>query len=476
MPSTEPGVDTAEGGLPLLLPSRNRKTMGYNWTHPSVRKFAGEQDPIEKMIAHARAIVLQAKDSGWSGPPYDPFQLAELLGIDVIPKQDIGDARLVPSKNDRLQVEFNPVRPKGRIHFSVAHEVAHSFFPDCRTQARHRLSAKEMAADDWQLEMLCNIGASELLMPVGTLPELKDEGLAIERLMELRKQYDVSAEALLLRIIRLTDEPCLVFAASRHDQSSGGKRYSIDYWLTSGSFPDEGARGLTIPPDSVIADCTAIGFTAKGDEDWKKPGAKLHIECVGIPPFPGHSFPRVVGIAKSGKAAKKDVPSITYLKGDATEPRGKGKRLIAQVVNDKTPRWGGGFALVVRKKWPQVQEEFIRWVSENAGNLKLGNVHFTRLPSDLTVCHMIAQHGYGESSTPRIRYGALQQGLMALADEAEKAGATVHMPRIGAGQAGGSWTVISELIQASLCRRGVDVTVYDLPGVEPKEDPQKRLF
>ena len=52
------------------------------------------------------------------------------------------------------------------------------------------------------------------------------------------------------------------------------------------------------------------------------------------------------------------------------------------------------------------------------------------------------------------------------------------MPRIGSGQAGGSWTIISELIETEVCAAGVPVTVYDLPGRkdEPEEAPQRNLF
>jgi Zn-dependent peptidase ImmA (M78 family)/O-acetyl-ADP-ribose deacetylase (regulator of RNase III) len=476
IPQSEPGVDSPGVELSSFSPKHTRKTMEYAWTHSSIRKFAGQGDPIEKMMAHARSVVLRAKDKGWSGPPYDPFQLAEILGIIIVPKQDIGDARLVPVKNDRLQIEFNPDRPKGRISFSVAHELAHSFFPDCQEQARHRLAATDMAADDWQLEMLCNIGASEILMPVGSLPELKGETLAIERLMELRKQYDVSAEALLLRVVRLTDEPCAMFAASRRTPAGQSNKYSVDYALPSRAFRWSIGRGLMLPVESAVAECTAIGYTAKGDEDWLKGGLRLHIEGVGIPPYPGHSYPRVVGIAVAGKSARKNIASITYLKGDATEPRGKDHRLIAHVVNNKTPRWGGGFALVVRKKWPQVQQDFLRWAEGSSENLKLGNVHFTGLHENLRICHMVSQHGYGESASPRIRYWALENCLNALADEALETKASVHMPRIGAGQAGGSWQIISEMVETALCDRGIEVTVYDLPGTELKQEPQKLLF
>jgi hypothetical protein len=42
--------------------------------------------------------------------------------------------------------------------------------------------------------------------------------------------------------------------------------------------------------------------------------------------------------------------------------------------------------------------------------------------------------------------------------------ASVHMPRIGSGQAGGNWDIIEELVDHHLCAQGIRVTVYDLPA------------
>jgi hypothetical protein len=53
-----------------------------------------------------------------------------------------------------------------------------------------------------------------------------------------------------------------------------------------------------------------------------------------------------------------------------------------------------------------------------------------------------------------------------LADIALEREASIHMPRIGCGQAGGSWHVVRELIDECVCSRGIPVTVYDLPNKE----------
>lgn len=155
---------------------------------------------------------------------------------------------------------------------------------------------------------------------------------------------------------------------------------------------------------------------------------------------------------------------IQFVTGDATRPGGHGARLIAHVVNDKTPNWGGAFARALRDGYPVAQEQFRGWVSAAPDRLRLGSVHIADVEEDLAVATMVAQRGYGDSQRPRIRYDALRVCLRELAVRAVERNATVHMPRIGAGMARGNWAVIAELIDTELVGRGAEVTVYSLPG------------
>jgi hypothetical protein len=43
------------------------------------------------------------------------------------------------------------------------------------------------------------------------------------------------------------------------------------------------------------------------------------------------------------------------------------------------------------------------------------------------------------------------------------------MPRIGCGEAGGSWNIVGELVETNLVARGISVTVYDQPGKDAVE-------
>lgn len=439
--------------------------VGY-WTNPSVRKFAGSSDPIELITKKAREEVLRAIQAGWQGPPFDPFKLADFLEIPTIPREDVLDARIVPTSAQRVQIEFNPNRPRGRLRFSIAHEVAHTIFPDCIESVRNR-GRTAIRNDDWQLELLCNIGAAEFLMPVGSEIDSQTP-VTIDNLLQLQKEFDVSTEAISIRLAKVTLEPCTIFATARITDDESKPIYRFDYGIPSRTSTIEIPRGLQVH-DTILSQCTAVGYTVKGHQRGVSKIRELYLECVGIPPYPGKHYPRVIGIAhhENGKAVK--ALGIMSLRGDALEPRGTGLRIIAQIVNDKTPNWGAGFARAVRNKYPSVQKDFKEWALLNPNQFSLGNTHTSQISDELYFADMIAQHGYGESIKPRIRYAALSDCLHQLKEISLSKGASVHMPRIGTGYAGGNWGYILELIDEVLVRNGVAVTIYTLPGYEPVE-------
>ncbi|WP_366893328.1 hypothetical protein [uncultured Aquimarina sp.] len=75
---------------------------------------------------------------------------------------------------------------------------------------------------------------------------------------------------------------------------------------------------------------------------------------------------------------------------------------------------------------------------------------------------MIGQQGIktGSKGVP-IRYEAVKTCLEKIAVEAQRLDASIHMPRIGCGLAGGKWTEIEPLIEQSLLIKNLDVYVYD---------------
>lgn len=173
--------------------------------------------------------------------------------------------------------------------------------------------------------------------------------------------------------------------------------------------------------------------------------------------------------ARAGKEemAGTQVNTITYTKGDATHPQGDGKKIIAHICND-LGGWGKGFVLALSERSPLPEKAYRTWFREPDYEVEpfaLGSVQFTGYATpDTLVVNMIAQRGIRRSDTepPAVDYAALRRCLDKAAYGAEALGASVHMPRIGCGPAGGRWDIIEPIITQSLITRGIPVTVYDL--------------
>ena len=130
---------------------------------------------------------------------------------------------------------------------------------------------------------------------------------------------------------------------------------------------------------------------------------------------------------------------LKYVEGDATFPIGDGPKILVHVCND-IGRWGKGFVLAVSRRWAKPERLFK--ASFAAGlNSALGDVQFVSVEDDLDVANLIGQQGIATRgrATPPVRYDAIGRGLQTVRDRAQAFGASVHMPRIGAGLAGGDW-------------------------------------
>lgn len=402
-------------------------------------------------------MVLRAREAGWEGPPFNPIKIAEMLGAKIFANASVSDARLLDSPNGPV-VEYNPQQPRERMRFSIAHEVAHMLFPDWRDEIRNRGGSS--SADEWQLEMLCNIAASEFVLPIGSLPQ-GIETAAIEDLMRERRRFDVSAEAFLIRFVKAANTPVSVFFASSFEADNDDRGYRIDYAIASPLAPKMAMEGVVLPGDSAARSCTAIGHTDRRVESWFT-GVATMIEFVGIPGYPGNRYPRVAGVVRHRATVDGKRP-IRYVHGDVTKPLGSGARIVCQLVNDRAVRWGGGVAKRFARAHPDAEDAFAAAIMAIPPRERLGRTIFVSVGDDLVVASIVAQEGFGPSLFPRVRYAALRRGLSVVAERAAADHASVHMPRIGTGAAGGEWGVVEEIVDGELVTEGISVTVYDRP-------------
>lgn len=149
---------------------------------------------------------------------------------------------------------------------------------------------------------------------------------------------------------------------------------------------------------------------------------------------------------------------ITYLKGDATKPKGIGNKIITHVCND-IGGWGAGFVLALSKKWITPEKMYRSIAIES---LKLGMVQYVSVENNIIVANIIGQHGiyYDNDGNPPVRYEAIKTALKDVNKVALKTNSTIHAPRFGSGLSGGEWNKIEDIINETLT---VDVFIYDLP-------------
>jgi O-acetyl-ADP-ribose deacetylase (regulator of RNase III) len=156
--------------------------------------------------------------------------------------------------------------------------------------------------------------------------------------------------------------------------------------------------------------------------------------------------------------------SITYLKGDATNPKVEGNKIICHICNDSN-KWGAGFVLALSSRWKKPEAEYRKWANGTIlyRPFKLGQVQWVKVEKDIVVANMIGQHDIRfHNGIPPIRYGAVDECLKKVAEVALKHKASIIAPRIGSGLAGGDWKKIEALIIENLCKKDIDVYIYDL--------------
>lgn len=163
---------------------------------------------------------------------------------------------------------------------------------------------------------------------------------------------------------------------------------------------------------------------------------------------------------------------INYVVGDATRPIGGGPKIIAHVVNDQGA-WGAGFTRALDAVWPAAREDYTLWHRDRHSRrlpFELGETRHDLVAGgsvgsneDVWVSHMLAQQGLPNSKNRRpLRYDALGHCLWEVGKLAKTVHASVHMPRIGCGLAGGRWSIVQELISDSFCWDDIPVYVYDI--------------
>lgn len=257
----------------MMQPARSTKAL-----IDDLIRSTGCRDAYEAVRSKAGELIdLHVATFGDPSLPISVDILASLRGISRSEEAPVHspDAELVPDGRGGMTMRVNVDRPETRQRFSVAHEISHTFFPEyttkawCRTDARYR--SRENAEDF--LEMLCDVGAAELLFPQ---PWFGRDAAAVTDaagIITLASTYHASREAAIRRYAETSPESVAavfftwklkptqkgiignpnqsnLFGMSAEEELREALRLRIEYSVASESFK---AEGHFLPKDKSVA-------------------------------------------------------------------------------------------------------------------------------------------------------------------------------------------------------------------------------
>ena len=258
------------------------------------------QDP-EEIIRHlARNEITDARNYGLSGPPFDPRILASIMGIQHEASKQLirsEDAELQPIGKDNrdLIIKYNPDKPKTRQNFSIAHEIAHTLFPEYRDQykAHHKIGKFNPGSE---VEFLCDLGASEIIMPTPEFNrDVEKMGISLKSLERLSKHYNASLEATAIRMITTNFDSCALMVLGYSHKPSELRqsdclwllpmKLRVQYFVRSKYFFAYIPKHKSIKESSPLHEVSVTRKPFEGNIifDFTTPTLDIYVEAVALP-------------------------------------------------------------------------------------------------------------------------------------------------------------------------------------------------
>ncbi|HEY8548302.1 MAG TPA: ImmA/IrrE family metallo-endopeptidase [Acidimicrobiales bacterium] len=197
----------------------------------------------DQLVRSVAAGILD--DLGVTEPPVDVEMVASYLGIDgIVVDDDLPASGCLRQRDDgRFEIRVLGADPVTRQRFTIGHECAHTFFPGYATRSRYRCAPVERTDDRRDVEALCDLAASEILLPSRLFGRDALAGaFGFAGLERLAQRYEASLEATARRYVDARPEPtALLLLSVRHRPSDRRNlqppRLRVDYAHCKGEWP-----------------------------------------------------------------------------------------------------------------------------------------------------------------------------------------------------------------------------------------------
>ncbi len=200
----------------------------------------------------------------------EPLALAEILGL-KLQYGDLGDkdGAFDPSRNVVL---LNKSASPERQRFTMAHEVIHALILQDGDFLSDLHDAYESDEFEESLEVLCNVGASALLLPKKELDALLEKSnFAASSIPRMAQQFGISRSAACVAFVQYLQQPCIAAVVraqtikKQNKNQKAQKFLEVEFSARSESMKYPLATGTIIPADHVICVAFETGFEVAED-------------------------------------------------------------------------------------------------------------------------------------------------------------------------------------------------------------------
>lgn len=294
---------------------------GHRYSDPDVLSLvhSGREplDPRVEVIRRAKELNKRLRSFERIDNPRERLEiLASLADITVSPMAASPNAAqnraalLFQNSSGQRHAYYDPTQSEGRANFSIAHEIVHSFFPNSITGARFRSVHTDNSREATELERLCDLGASELLMPEEEFIAELSGRFGLDVVPNMAATFGSSYEATVFRLATTHPRPAMAGRVVHRYRKSEEKRLqpTSQIRLFSGTrqqrtnSPEPKYRRQSLhtsaacAPDHLIRwnksfDPTSCVYAAKSVDDIKRARERLPnlstavgiIECIRAP-------------------------------------------------------------------------------------------------------------------------------------------------------------------------------------------------
>jgi len=221
---------------------------------------------VEFVVQKAQRLL---KQSNFEGPPFLPERLAPFQRVKQIVKEDLGDlSGLLVPLDDGFEIKINATHPPERQNFSCAHEIAHTFFfeEEGRVLIQRLVRDRgEKAARDWE-ENLCDVAASELLMPSQIFNGYASRyHYGIHALIPLSRTFQASIKPIVLKLCDVHPSHCFVIHWARAQTNEIDDLNLRATWLTGSRMKLLSRIGRFRPKPKLLGEFTSVQKAFRSD-------------------------------------------------------------------------------------------------------------------------------------------------------------------------------------------------------------------